>query len=273
MSGIDGTGASIDPRGVLYPARLPTFHRVEAPPGLSGLVRWFWIPEWRLAPGRSSRQELLPFPASNLVVGPDAVTLAGPTTSASHRDLTGSNWAVGMLLRPAALMTLVDDPGTLRDVEVPFAAPSLHGDVVAAMAGQDRDAARSGAVRACQAWCADRFPTVDVDGLLANRMEEIVAGDRDIVRVEQLAARLGVGVRAVQRLAQRSVGLPPLTIIRRYRLQEAAQRLRDDADVTIAQVAADLGYADHAHLTSDFRRVLGLTPTGYRRDPDNRPDR
>jgi AraC-like DNA-binding protein len=104
-------------------------------------------------------------------------------------------------------------------------------------------------------------------------MEEVVAGDRDIVRVEQLAERLGVGVRAVQRLAQRSVGLPPLTIIRRYRLQEAAQRLRDDTDVTIAQVAADLSFADHAHLTSDFRRVLGLTPTGYRRDPDSRPDR
>jgi AraC-like DNA-binding protein len=274
MSGIDDTGASIDPRGVLYPARLPTFHRVEAPPGLSGLVRWFWIPEWRLAPGRTSRQELLPFPASNLVVGPDAVTLAGPTTSASHRDLTGSGWAVGMLLRPAALMTLVDDPAALRDVEVPFAAPSLLRDVVAAMADPDRDAARSGAVRACRVWCADRFASGDdPDGVLANRMEEVVAGDRDIVRVEQLAERLGVGVRAVQRLAQRSVGLPPLTIIRRYRLQEAAQRLRDDTDVTIAQVAADLGYADHAHLTSDFRRVLGLTPTGYRRDPDSRADR
>ncbi|WP_285040984.1 helix-turn-helix domain-containing protein [Plantibacter sp. LMC-P-059a] len=274
MSGIDDTEASIDPRGVLYPARLPTFHRVEAPAELSGLVRWFWIPEWRLAPGRTSRQELLPFPASNLVVGPDAVTLAGPTTSASHRDLTGTGWAVGMLLRPAALMTLVDDPGVLRDVEVPFAAPSLLRDVVAAMADPDRDAARSGAVRACRVWCADRFASGDdPEGVLANRMEEVVAGDRDIVRVEQLAERLGVGVRAVQRLAQRSVGLPPLTIIRRYRLQEAAQRLRDDTDVTIAQVAADLGYADHAHLTSDFRRVLGLTPTGYRRDPDSRPDR
>ena len=34
--------------------------------------------------------------------------------------------------------------------------------------------------------------------------------------------------------------------------------------VTIAQVAADLGYADHAHLTTDFRTVLGLTPNRYR---------
>ena len=33
-----------DARGILYPARLPTFHREPAPPGLEGLVRWFWIP-------------------------------------------------------------------------------------------------------------------------------------------------------------------------------------------------------------------------------------
>lgn len=56
-------------------------------------------------------------------------------------------------------------------------------------------------------------------------------------------------------------------MIRRYRLQEAAQRLRDDPAVTIAQVAADLGYADHAHLTTDFRTVLGLTPNRYRHTP------
>jgi AraC-like DNA-binding protein len=29
-------------------------------------------------------------------------------------------------------------------------------------------------------------------------------------------------------------------------------------------VAADLGYADHAHLTRDFRTVLGFTPSAYR---------
>ena len=53
-------------------------------------------------------------------------------------------------------------------------------------------------------------------------------------------------------------------MIRRYRLQEAAQRLREDPSVTVAQVAAELDYADHAHLTADFRRVLGFSPSQYR---------
>lgn len=85
-----------------------------------------------------------------------------------------------------------------------------------------------------------------------------------VVKVEQAASRLGVSARTPQRLARRYVGLPPGTMIRRRRLQEAAERLRNAPGTDIASVAADLGYADHAHLTADFRGVLGFTPSWYR---------
>lgn len=246
----------MDARGILYPARLPTFQRVPADPALAGLVRWFWIPQWRLAPGRTSRQRILPFPASNLVVQPEGVTLAGPTTGASHRDLRGSGWAVGALLRPAGLAALHPEPQEIRDQEISFEAPDLHEAVVAAM--PDVPAA----VAAFTGWAAAHLPPPGDS--LANAMEDLIADDPEILRVEQVAAHLGVSMRAVQRTARRSIGLPPLAVIRRYRLQAAAERLRTDPSTTIAQVAADLGYADHAHLTGDFRTVLGLTPNAYR---------
>ncbi|GAA4540629.1 helix-turn-helix domain-containing protein [Pseudonocardia xishanensis] len=252
-----------DGRGILYPTRLPTFHREPAPAALDGLVRWFWIPRWRLAPGRTSRQRVLSFPASNLVVEPGGVTLAGPTTRAAHRDLRGTGWAVGALLRPAGLASLHEEPETIRDVEVPVDAPDLHRAVTEAMeAGADGDA-----VRAFVDWLGTRLAPPDEAGLLANAMEDLVASDRTVVRVDQVAERLGVSARSVQRLARRHIGLGPLAVLRRYRLQEAAQRLREDAGVTIAQVAADLGYADQAHLAADFRTALGGTPNAYRRDP------
>lgn len=260
-----------DRRGVLYPARLPTFHREPAPIELEGLVRWFWIPRWDLAAGRTSRQQLLPFPASNLVVAPDGVSLAGPTSRASHRDLRESGWAVGMLLRPAAIVSLGHDPQAIRDAEVPLDEPELLRAVTRAMSAPDEATGRRLAVSAGVAWCAEHLARPDDEGLFANRMEDLVSSDREIVRVEQLAERLGLTIRAVQRLARRYVGLPPLAIIRRYRLQEAALRLRDEPTVTIARVAAELGYADHAHLSTDFRQMLGFTPNAYRREPDNRP--
>lgn len=258
-----------DERGILYPAKLPSFHRAQAPAELDGLIRWFWVPRWDLAPGRISRQAVLPFPASNLVVEPGGVCLAGPTTRASHRDLRGSGWAVGALLRPAGTASLVVDPRSIRDTETRFDAPDLHRAVSAAMRHDDEAAGRHAAILAYTEWAVEHLTPPDEDGLLVNAMEDLIASDRDIVRVDQLARGIGVSARGVQRLAQRYVGLPPLAMIRRYRLQEAAQRLRDDPSLTIAQVAADLGYADHAHLSADLRHVLGLTPRSYRHDPNH----
>lgn len=259
----------IDARGILYPARLPSFHRHPAVPPLDASVRWFWIPRWRLAPGRASRQELLPFPASNLVVEPDAVMVVGPGTRSSHRDLTGEGWAVGALLRPAGVAGLIPRPGDLRDAQAPFEAQDLHDAVRSAMGGRDEDAGRANAVEAFTAWLVARLAAPEEGALLANAMEDLIATERSLVHVDQVAARLHISVRTLQRLAERYVGVPPLAIIRRYRLQEAAQRLRQDPGVRVADVAAELGYADQSHLTDDFTRILGITPRGYRRTQPN----
>jgi AraC-like DNA-binding protein len=259
-----------DARGVLYPARLPTFHRLPPPPELEGLVRWFWIPTWHLAPGRTSRQELLPFPACNLTVEPSGVGLTGPSTRRTHRDLTGDGWAVGALLRPAAVPSLGIDPRAIRDSEVAYDGPELHRQVAGAMATSD-ETRRERAVAAYSTWLLERLDPVDVEGGLANAMEDLVAADRSITRVDQLASGLGISARAVQRLARSHVGVPPLAMIRRYRLQEAAQRLRTE-DVGVGQVAAELGYADQAHLCADFRTVLGFNPTAYHSELAQRPD-
>ena len=253
--------------GILYPTRLPTFHRVPAPAELSELVRWFWMPRWDLAPGRTSRQTVLPFPASNLVIGPEGITLAGPTTGVSHRDLRGTGWAVGALMRPAAAATLSGALEEIADTEVDFVAPELHRGVAEAMQ-EDSAAARERAASVFAAWITKQLQRPAQTDLLGNRLEDLIASDRSIVRVDQLAQHLAMSTRSLQRLSLRAIGLPPLAVIRRYRLQEAAERLRTAPEVTIGQIAVDLGYSDHAHLTADFHRILGITPTAYRRNQD-----
>jgi AraC-like DNA-binding protein len=254
------------PRGVLYPARLPTFDRLPAPAAVAQLVRWFWIPEWQIQPGRSSRQHLIAFPACNLVVEPHAVGLAGPTTGSSYRDLTGTGWAVGALLRPAAVPQFAADPAALRDAYQPVDLPVLHERVCRAMRGpRDRQTRHRRAVDAFAAWLAGTVPPPNREALLANAMADAIDSDPTIRTVEDAAVRLHLSVRSVQRLACLYVGLPPSTMIRRRRLQEAAERLRTDPDTTLAAVAADLGYSDHAHLANEFRSVLGLTLSTYRR--------
>ncbi|QIG40211.1 AraC family transcriptional regulator [Microbacterium sp. 4R-513] len=245
-------------RGVLYPDRLPRFSRIPAGDEASPLAAWFWIPQWELADGVESRQPILGYPAANLVVEGDQVTLWGATTRASERVLRGSGWAVGALLRPAALAWLTEAPSDLVDASVAIDAPDLRDAVTTAMPDETAAAA------AFAEWLTRHAGPVTPEGRLANAMVELLMTDASLLRVEDAAERLRVSVRTLQRLAHRTVGLPPAAMIRRRRLQEAAQRVREDPEASLAGIASELGYADQAHLAKDFRTVLGFTATVYR---------
>ena len=271
-----GSASADADRGVLYPSRLPEFHRLDPPARLAPLVRWFWIPEWSLAPGAVSRQEVLPFPACNLVVEPEGVSLVGPPTRRSERDLRGRGWAVGALLRPAAVPALCAEPAALQDLSAPVAAEALHARVAAAMSTRDDSAAPGGAHRtraaaALAAWLTEHVPEPDAEGRLANRLAELLF-DPGITRVDQLAVPLHASTRTLQRVATKHFGLSIGSMIRRRRLQEAAARLRGadgaaDAPQSppgLAALAHELGYTDHAHFSTEFKAVLGLTPSAYR---------
>lgn len=249
-------------RGVLYPARLPEFHRLPPAANARDLVVWFWIPEWDIEPGTSSRQDIVGYPALNLVVEQGVVTLSGATTHASHRDLSGTGWAVGALLRPAAVAALTGDPAALVDAESIVDAPDLAQSVGAAM--RSGDGRRERAVAAFSDWLAHRVGPIDGAASQANALVEILMGDRATDTVEEAATRLAVSVRTLQRLAHRHVGIAPAAMIRRRRLQQAAERLRLDPGADLSELAAELGYADHAHLTRDFRSILGIAPRTYR---------
>ena len=250
-------------RGTLFPERLPELYRLAPVPAAAALVRWIWITRWSLPDGVVSRQELISFPALNLVIEGGTVRLAGPTTRAGHADLVGRGWAVGALLRPAAVPAFTDDPGSLRDRYDPFDAPDLYAGVVAAMAA-DTEAGRAAAAEQFASWLVARVGETGEDALLANRLSE-VAEEPEVRRVGALAERLTVSERTLQRLARSHIGLTPAALIRRRRLQEAAERIRDEPDADLAALATDLGYTDQAHLTNEFARVLGFTPAGYRR--------
>ncbi|MFD5224848.1 helix-turn-helix domain-containing protein [Microbacterium sp. NPDC058342] len=252
-------------RGILYPGRMPRFHRLPPTASAEHLVAWFWIPEWDLPPGESSRQEVVAYPALNLVADPSGLQLVGATTRATHRDLTGSGWAVGALLRPAGVAALTDAPAALRDSWASLEAPEMLARLTAVMAA-DGGERIDGAVSIVSQWLADRAGAPTDAGLQANAMSDLLMTDATVRTAEQAATRLAVSLRTLQRMTHRYVGLPPLAMIRRRRLQDAAQRLRENPDADLAALAAELGYADHAHLTGDFRDVLGVVPSGYRRE-------
>jgi transcriptional regulator GlxA family with amidase domain len=81
-------------------------------------------------------------------------------------------------------------------------------------------------------------------------------------RVTELADALGISDRQLRRRFHEAVGYGPKTLDRILRFQRFVARIRavDSGDEDLARIAADLGYADQAHLSRDSVRLAGLTP-------------
>jgi len=113
------------------------------------------------------------------------------------------------------------------------------------------------------AFLAQDLPAPDpVADQLALLVDEIAVRP-DLTRVDQVAALAGTGVRRLQRLFLDYVGAGPKWVITRCRLQDAAVRAAADAAPDWAALAAELGFADQAHLTRAFSQIIGTPPAAY----------
>ncbi len=248
----------------------PPVHRFAPAPELAEVARRYWLPVWSLPPGEVSEQRVLRYPVCLVVVAADYARFYGPATGLSAQQLSGDGWACGVMLQPAAgSMVLGDAVSTVTDRVVPLEdVPGLPGAVLvaavrAALGDDPADPGRQQAALAATDHALRALPPVDDEGRLANAVVEHVETDPTVVRVGQVGEAFGLTERALQRLTARRVGLTPQWLVQRRRLHEAAERLVAEPPVPLAQVAADLGYADQAHLTRDFRRVAGVTPARY----------
>ncbi|MFE1440800.1 AraC family transcriptional regulator [Streptomyces sp. NPDC058739] len=77
-----------------------------------------------------------------------------------------------------------------------------------------------------------------------------------------LAADLGLSRYQLLRAFRTTMGVPPYAWLAQHRVSRARGLL--EAGLRPAEVAPLVGFADQAHLTRWFRRVLGVTPAAYR---------
>ena len=97
---------------------------------------------------------------------------------------------------------------------------------------------------------------------LVDRAREALAAEPDLSLLE-LARAVSSSPHHLSRTFSAVTGQTLSTYRRRLRLGSALERLRE-GDEDLASVAADAGFADHAHLTRTFRRELGDVPSRVR---------
>jgi AraC-like DNA-binding protein len=234
------------PRGIL--ARAPAgdleHRRVLAAPALAPFVAHFWWVRWSLA--EPFVAENLPHPSVHVVFEAPGggCEATGVRLARFVRRLSGEGRVFGIKFRPAMFSALPD------------AARRLAGVV------RDEHSLDQ-AVAAVEPVLARLLPAPARELLRLRDLVERLEHDRDLLRVEECAAALGLDVRSLERAFRRHVGASPKRVIRTYRLIDAAERLKRGEAGSLAELAASLGYFDQPHFVRDFKAVVGRTPGDF----------
>jgi AraC family transcriptional regulator len=85
------------------------------------------------------------------------------------------------------------------------------------------------------------------------------------IKLEDLAAYLGISQFHFSRLFKQSTGISPHQYVMQQRI-ELAKELLKKADRSIADIALDCGFNSQSHLGKYFRQITGMTPKAYRQN-------
>jgi AraC-like DNA-binding protein/mannose-6-phosphate isomerase-like protein (cupin superfamily) len=96
------------------------------------------------------------------------------------------------------------------------------------------------------------------------RAADIVLGDPTAAHeIETLAREVGTSARTLSRLFSSETQLSFKSWCQRARIAAAIERLSMQADVSVKQLASELGYASVPAFSHAFRQVTGKTPTEF----------
>ena len=240
------------------------YHEFDPPPALAGHVASFWGAEVRdVEPGHL--HQVIPDGCVGLVAsrradGETRLTIQGPRLDPLWIPVGEGDRFWGVRFWPDAGGPLLGQParsllGVLR------APDDLLGPSAVALAERlgecgDPDSAAS-------TWGEVLGPLVarcpPLDGVVRTALLAIIAA-RGEAPIGELASAVHLSPRQLQRRFSAAVGLSPKQFARVRRVRSALQHLVSDSPMSWSAVAADLGFADQAHLIREFGALAGMTP-------------
>jgi len=230
-------------------------------PALAGRVRTVWV----------QRTESQPYVQRNLPTGGVELHcpiggvpwLVGPLTAASVEVLPPHTTVVGVRFWPGAASSLLGLPAdelvdlTVRLDELWRSAALWLGELLAAVPGPDA------AAELLQRYLVGRLSRADrPDPLVAAAVRRLMPWQP--VEVGALTSQLAISASQLRRRFLTTVGVGPKTLQRTLRFQgylalaQAAAAHDASRGSRLADLAAEVGYADHAHLSRECLRLTGV---------------
>ena len=234
-------------------------YREFAPsPPLHALIACRWLREPPQDDGSDSTL-ILPDGCVDLIWRDGGLLVAGLDSAARRSPVRPGEPIAGIRLRPGVAGAVFGMPASeLLDIQVPLEEvlgpqAAETNERLAAAPGHDAEhLLLEGLVASA---IAGRSPDPLV--LAATRRLGFPGS-----RVDRLADALGISERQLRRRFHQSVGYGPKTLDRILRFRRLVSQASgvSAGEVDLARLAADLGYADQAHMTRDCVRLTGMPP-------------
>jgi AraC family transcriptional regulator of arabinose operon len=103
-----------------------------------------------------------------------------------------------------------------------------------------------------------------IDSRVAQVVHEISRRYREPTTVAELAEHVHLSPSRLAHLFKEAVGESPIQMLLRLRLRQAA-RLLEYSTLSVAEIAAEVGFDSQFYFARRFREQFAMSPTGYRR--------
>jgi AraC-like DNA-binding protein len=187
------------------------------------------------------------------------VAINGPGVEARKVHLTCARRRVAVRLCAGVVRPVLGfEAGSLRGRSLPLLKSQCAArNLRAALAGYTNLAdARRRLQPTIEQWLAAAQPLDTVTIAAARAIAD--AGGR--VVIGELAASLNLSQRQLRRRFAREVGLSPKEFARARRVRRAFVEALREMKSRWSQLSTEVGFADQAHLTREFREVFGVPP-------------
>ncbi|HEX8637186.1 MAG TPA: helix-turn-helix domain-containing protein [Pyrinomonadaceae bacterium] len=93
----------------------------------------------------------------------------------------------------------------------------------------------------------------------------IIEENKGEIKIAEIAERIGLSPRQFERRFKASAGVTPKQFVRTRRFRATAVALLEENSTNWANRAAEMGFADQAHLSHEFSALAGRTPNSFAR--------
>jgi len=188
------------------------------------------------------------------------VFLAGPYTRRTRVPLNRSELFI-IRFRVGRLPGLLDiKPSELVDtmIQLPRVFGMQPDDLCEMLWAEKRLNARQ---KIIEGLMADMEPQQMIKNKLYSLSASLIESCSGQIKVNELAALLGVSIRTLERKYFEILGFSPKQFIRLVRFQKAVEKLkRIHQFTTYTDIAYESGYSDQSHFIKDFKLLSGMSP-------------